>query len=130
MLYTMLGAVFGVLLIACANVANLLLARSAARSKEVAIEPPSAPAVPAPSLQLLAETFVLALVGAAVGLAIAKVGIDFFNAGLATRTPRCGWWPRWIGGHRLRRRPHRPGDARWPAPSRPYGPRKPMSPPS
>jgi len=85
MLYTMLGAVFGVLLIACANVANLLLARAAARSKEVAIRTALGASRLRTVLQLLAETFVLAVAGAAVGLVVAKIGIDFFNAGLATQ---------------------------------------------
>ena len=85
MLYTMLGAVFGVLLIACANVANLLLARTAARSKEVAVRTALGASRVRTVVQLLAETLVLALAGAALGLVVAKVGIDFFNAGLATQ---------------------------------------------
>jgi len=85
MLYTMLGAVFGVLLIACANVANLLLAGTAARSKEVAIRTALGASRRRTVTQLLAETLVLAVTGAGVGLAVAKVGIDFFNASLATQ---------------------------------------------
>jgi predicted permease len=81
-LYAMLVAVFGVLFIACANVANLLLARAAVRSKEVAIRSALGASRFRVIRQLLAEATVIAVVGGAIGLVIASVGINFFNNAL------------------------------------------------
>src|SRR5256714_9548640 len=74
-LLVMLGAVGFVLLIACANIANLMLTRAAARPKEMAI--PKAPGAGGGRLisQLLAESLLLSGAGAALGLGLAHFGI-------------------------------------------------------
>jgi putative ABC transport system permease protein len=91
MLYTMLAGVFGVLLIACANVANLLLARTALRSREVAIRTALGASRRRLVAQMLSETGVMALIGAVLGLVIAAVGIRLFNDAMADSRP-----PFWI----------------------------------
>jgi putative ABC transport system permease protein len=90
-LFTMLGAVFGVLLIACANVTNLQLARALERAREIAIRTAIGAERWRIIRQLVVEGLLLAALGALLGIAIAYMGVGLFNYGTADTNP-----PFWI----------------------------------
>ena len=87
-LYILLGAVFFLLLVACANVTNLLLSQAAARGRELAIRHALGAGRGRLIRQFVAEAFVLLAIGGSIGVLVASTGITALLALAPSDLPR------------------------------------------
>jgi putative ABC transport system permease protein len=97
-LYSMLGAVICVLLIACSNVANLLLARATVRQREVAVRAAFGAGRPRLLRQFLTESVLIGLLGGLVGLTFSYWGIRWIEISIPADNPLPFWMKFTIDG--------------------------------
>jgi ABC-type antimicrobial peptide transport system permease subunit len=84
LLFTMLGAGIGVLLIACVNVSNLLVARASLRRREVAVRMALGAGTPVVIRQHLTEVLVLGRRGRIIGVVLSVFGMRWFTTAMTS----------------------------------------------